>query len=70
MRRSFRVGGQGYNLDMKEYDPNIIDYINEQLPDIINSYEDAVLGGDDPDYAGYLSGIIQAYEHITEKFSA
>jgi hypothetical protein len=23
----------------------------------------------EPDYAEYLSGIIQAYEHITEKFS-
>ena len=55
---------------MKEYNPNIIDYINEQLPDIINSYEDVVLSGEDPDYAGYLSGIIQAYEHITEKFGA
>lgn len=70
MQRSFRVGGQGYNLTMKEYNPNIVDYINEQLPDIITCYEDAVLGGDDPDYAGYLSGIIQAYEHITEKFGA
>ena len=52
---------------MKEYDPNIIEYINEQLPDIINSYEDAVIMGD-PEYAEYLSGIVQAYEHITEKF--
>ena len=69
MRRSFHVGGQGYNLDMKQYDPNIIDYINEQLPDIINSYEDATLMGE-PDYAEYLSGVIQAYEHITEKFGA
>lgn len=54
---------------MKEYDPNIIEYINEQLPDIINSYEDAVLTGD-PEYAEYLSGIVEAYEHITEKFGA
>lgn len=54
---------------MKEYDPNIIEYINEQLPDIINSYEDAVIMGD-PEYAEYLSGIVQAYEHITEKFGA
>jgi hypothetical protein len=54
---------------MKQYDPDIIEYINEQLPDIINSYEDAVLGGDSPDYAEYLSGIIQAYEHLAEKFS-
>jgi hypothetical protein len=67
VRDPFRVGGQGYNLDMKEYNPNIIDYINEQLPDIINSYEDAVVMGD-PEYAEYLSGIVQAYEHITEKF--
>lgn len=69
MRDSFRVGGQGYNLDMKEYNPNIIDYINEQLPDIIDCYEDAVIMGD-PEYAEYLSGIVQAYEHITEKFGA
>jgi hypothetical protein len=55
---------------MKQFDPNIIDYINEQLPDIIDCYEDAVLGGDDPDYAGYLSGIIEAYEHITNKFGS
>ena len=49
-------------------DNQIVSYINEQLPDIINSYEDAVLGGDSQDYAEYLSGIIQAYEHISEKF--
>jgi hypothetical protein len=54
---------------MKEYNPTIIEYINEQLPDIINSYEDAVIMGD-PEYAEYLSGIVQAYEHITEKFGA
>jgi len=41
--------------------------MSEQLPDIINSYEDAVLTGD-PEYSEYLSGIIQAYEHIVEKF--
>jgi hypothetical protein len=54
---------------MKEFDPNIIEYINEQLPDIIDCYEDAVIMGD-PEYAEYLSGIVQAYEHITEKFGA
>ena len=69
MRRSFRVGGQGYNLDMKEYNPTIVEYIKEQLPDIIDCYEDAVIMGD-PEYAEYLSGIVQAYEHITEKFGA
>jgi hypothetical protein len=69
MQRPFRVGGQGYNLDMKEYNSTIVEYINEQLPDIINSYEDATLMGE-PDYAEYLSGVIQAYEHITEKFGA
>ena len=69
MQRSFRVGGQGYNVTMKQYNPDIVEYINEQLPDIINSYEDAVIMGD-PEYAEYLSGIMQAYEHITEKFGS
>lgn len=55
---------------MKEYDPNIIDYINEQLPDIINSYEDVALSGDDPDFAGYLAGIIAGYEHLVQKFGS
>ena len=54
---------------MKEFDPSIVEYMQEQLPDIIDCYEDAVVMGD-PDYAGYLSGIIQAYEHIVEKFGS
>jgi len=69
MRDTFRVGGKRYNVTMKQYNPDIVEYINEQLPDIINSYEDAVIMGD-PEYAEYLSGIMQAYEHITEKFGA
>ena len=69
MRRPFRVGGQGHTVTMKEYSPTIVEYINEQLPDIIDSYEDAVLMGD-PDSAEYLSGIVHAYEHSTEKFGA
>jgi hypothetical protein len=50
-------------------DNQIISYVKQQLPDIINSYEDATLMGE-PEYAEYLSGVIQAYEHITEKFGA
>ena len=52
---------------MEPYNQSITSYISEQLPDIINSYEDAVITGD-PEYAEYLSGIVQAYEHIVEKF--
>jgi len=52
---------------MEPYNQSITSYMSEQLPDIINSYEDAVLTGD-PEYSEYLSGIIQAYEHIVEKF--
>lgn len=54
---------------MKEFDPNIIEYMQEQLPDIIDCYEDAVLMGD-PDYAQYLAGITEAYEHIINKFGS
>lgn len=53
---------------MKEFDPPIIGYMQEQLPDLIDAYEDAVLCGDS-DYSEYMGGIIQAYEHLVEKFS-
>jgi hypothetical protein len=54
---------------MKEFDPNIVEYMQEQLPDIADSYEDAVLAGD-PEYAQYLAGITEAYEHIINKFGS
>jgi hypothetical protein len=50
-------------------DNQIISYMQEQLPDIKGGYEDATVCGD-PDYADYLSGIIEAYEHIVEKFGS
>ena len=54
---------------MKEFDPSIVDYMQEQLPDIQDTYEDAVLGGD-YNYAQYLAGITEAYEHIINKFGS
>lgn len=54
---------------MKEFDPNIIEYMQEQLPDIIASHEDVILGGD-WQHAEYLEGIIEAYTHIVNKFGS
>jgi hypothetical protein len=68
MRRSFCVGGQGYNVTMKEYNPNIIEYINEQLPEIIESRNHALINDDFE--SEYLDGIVMAYQHIIEKFGA
>jgi hypothetical protein len=54
---------------MKEFDPSIVEYMQEQLPDIQDTYEDAVLTGD-PEYAEYLAGITEAYTHIINKFGS
>ena len=68
MRRSFRVGGQGYNLTMKEYNPTIIEYVTDQYPEILEAWEESVL--QDGQGSDYLQGIVEAYEHIMDKFSA
>ena len=68
MRRSFCVGGQGYNVTMKEYNPNIIEYVTDQYPEILEAWEESVL--QDGQGSDYLQGIVEAYEHIMDKFSA
>ena len=52
----------------KEYNPNIIEYINEQLPEIIESRNHALINDDFE--SEYLDGIVMAYQHIIEKFGA
>lgn len=52
---------------MKEFDPAIITYLVEQLPEIIDTYEDAVLQGDHS-YSEYIHGVMDAYQHIIDKF--
>ena len=46
----------------------IISYMSEQYPDILDAYEDSVL----QDGIGnqYLEGIVDAYEHIINHFGA
>jgi hypothetical protein len=51
---------------MKEYDPSIIEYMQDQYPDIVDSWEQSVL--QDGIGSDYLQGIVEAYEHILEKF--
>jgi hypothetical protein len=52
---------------MKEYDPSIIEYMQDQYPDILEAWEESVL--QDGHGSDYLQGIVEAYEHIIEKFS-
>ena len=52
---------------MKEFDPSIIDYISEQLPEIIESRNHALINDDFE--SEYLDGIVMAYQHIIDKFS-
>ena len=49
-------------------DNQIISYMSEQYPDILDAYQDSVL----QDGIGnqYLEGIVDAYEHIISHFSA
>ena len=52
---------------MKQFDPNIIEYMQDQLPDIVESWEESVL--QDGQGSDYLHGVVEAYEHILTKFS-
>jgi len=68
MWRTFRVGGQGYKVTMKEYNPTIIEYVTDQYPEILEAWEESVL--QDGQGSDYLQGIVEAYEHIMDKFGA
>ena len=52
---------------MKEFDPAIIEYMQDQLPEILES-RDYALANDDFE-SEYLDGIVMAYQHIIDKFS-
>ena len=52
---------------MKEFDPAIIEYMQDQLPEILES-RDSALANDDFE-SEYLDGIVMAYQHIIDKFS-
>ena len=51
---------------MKEFDPAIIEYMQDQLLDIVESWEESVL--QDGQGSDYLQGVVEAYEHILTKF--
>lgn len=46
---------------------DILEYMTEQYPDILESWEESVL--QDGNGSDYLQGIVEAYEHIINKFS-
>jgi hypothetical protein len=48
-------------------DNQIVSYINDQLPEILES-RDYALANDDFE-SEYLDGIVMAYQHIIDKFS-
>lgn len=47
-------------------DNEIITYMTEQYPDILDTWEESVL--QDGQGSDYLQGIVEAYEHIIGKF--
>lgn len=49
-------------------DNQIISYMSEQYPDILDAYEDSVLQDGMGDQ--FLEGVVEAYEHIINKFGS
>jgi hypothetical protein len=49
-------------------DNQILSYITNQYPDVLEDWEESVL--QDGQGSDYLQGIVEAYEHITEKFGS
>jgi hypothetical protein len=47
-------------------DNDIITYMSDQYPDILDSWEESVL--QDGQGSDYLQGIVEAYEHLMTKF--